>query len=288
MGCGVAPSAARVAAADMHADASCDYVARCSPAVLALFNNDPTTCAATYSYTNRHYVGVDDQAFNACLLANAAALAAAPCGTTVPPLTCTNAGLLANGEACRDRFECMGGACVGPAMGGCRVCATAVGVNGSCSFDRECAAGLACNAGTCKPPQANGATCTAASHCQSSFCSGGQCASQTYVDAGQACSTPGPRCELTEPLLCVNGLCASNPIPAGGLEGQACVAYKFEVGITITAQLCEPGTKCVGGVCVAAGLAGGPCSAADQCQGNTSCVAGTCVVPGLATCVCGP
>jgi hypothetical protein len=154
-------------------------------------------------------------------------------------ITSVGAGATCNGDTtgCNQGLICNSSA----------VCATPGGAGAACEEDQECAAPLVCpsvnGTATCQPVGAVGAPCVSASECQTGLtCASNsthQCATATWVAAGQPCS---------DTILCLVGSCPENgsntaTCPTVIPDGQAC----SEEDQTST---CDWFANCTGGTCV--------------------------------------
>jgi hypothetical protein len=87
--------------------------------------------------------------------------------------------------------------CVSGAFCDAGTCATLVPLNGTCTWDWECALPNTCAGGTCKARAAIGASCVAADCVGGAFCDAGTCA--------EVPSTAGADCSATNECLSYNG-----------------------------------------------------------------------------------
>ncbi len=193
-----------------------------------------------------------------------------PAGTECAPETC-GAGVYTPGSTCDANGNCRAPdaiACAPYACNGAR-CYTA------CGSDAACAAGDSCVQGSCgaKP---NGAFCSTATECQSSYCAQGVCCATACTGACVSCAISGSM-----------GLCA--PVPTG-LPDPAALCLDHGSASCGTDGKCQAGacqkypagTACANASCPTSGSA---FTAAGSCDG-----AGTCAIPAATSCfpfVCG-
>ena len=132
---------------------------------------------------------------------------ATPCG----PRTCA-AGIETLVPTCNGTGSCIAGRTQSCGTYLCSGDACAV----SCTGDAQCASGAYCLAGTCRPHEPDGTTCSSARACQSGFCTDGQCCQMASCPVGSRCVGPGGTCSDKRALgvacaaaaECGSGFCA--------------------------------------------------------------------------------
>jgi hypothetical protein len=210
----------------------------------------------------------------------------------------------ANGAACGAGAECATNLCVdgvcceNSCVGPCKACAMAKTgqADGTCADiamgtdpDSECAGSLACMAGTCSMPLANGTQCMIAAECASGFCVDSVCCNSacsatclacTAAIAGQGVDgtcTPvkintDPQNECTGALNCNGSSGCFKGLGAPCANGAECASGACTDGVC-----CD--TAC-SGLCKACNVAGmaGTCSnipagtdPANECAGAATC-----------------
>lgn len=136
------------------------------------------------------------------------------------------------------------GACIPGATQSCspNVCMGA-SCGKTCTADGQCQTGFFCNGGTCAVKKLQGAACSAANECASTFCADGVC-------CGSACGNTCFACNVAGSV----GSCIAVPV------GQ------------------DPRNQCLAEAAATCGRAGG-CNGSGQCRlhpAGTSCAAGSC------------
>ena len=159
----------------------------------------------------------------------------------------------ANGSFCTENDQCQTHLCRS------NLCASAcVTLSHSCSADADCCAGAFCNNSgyapwQCTAPQADGASCTAASQCQSGACQSGSCASPACSSVGTACTHSSECCVGS---FCFNYTYAPSVCKGAQADGTYCREDAQCQSRSCRASMCAPAT-CVGN--------------GDSCQGDTDC-----------------
>jgi len=152
----------------------------------------------------------------------------------------------------------------------------------SCASNADCSTGNVCSsAGHCVPPQANGATCTAAGQCASGDCVDGVCCESACATLCNACANvkTGVADGLCRPVVAgtdPDSECAADPIASCGHDGTcdgagACRLYLAGTGCTN--ESCSGSTDTLPRVCDGAGvcLAATTASCAPYMCGTTAC-----------------
>ena len=224
-------------------------------------------------------------------------------------------GLLDDGDACYQSYECKSGVCFDPGYQCCAgcdcsytrlacpgVCMAAPGEGQPCSFNPaggRCALGLVCSAGTCRKPadQPGSGAAGAGTPCASAFCSGHQlCVAKPTVcgsgvcagaascsvpqDVGGPCAPVGDRYGLSsgcfEPLYCNAMTGRCDPPPRTGDSCSCTRGGADTTGICRFLYACDPATAyCDGQTCQPLVADGSPCNLSRQCRSRTCTGSGT-------------
>ena len=154
-----------------------------------------------------------------------------------------------------------------------------------CVSDLDCVSGNFCEAGTCKPKQANGATCAGPNACISNYCVDGVCCATACTGLCQACSVAkkgggaggecGPIVNGSDP----DAECAQTAQSGCGTDGQCNGAG--------ACRLWAKGTNCGADVCVGNVKTGKSCDGLGSCGNNATgtdctpyvCGSGACQTP---------
>ena len=211
----------------------------------------------------------------------------APSVPVIPPKQC----LVPDGAACSSSTQCASGSCAS------NVCATTGGsvtpppppplaaLGGACQATADCAANLACSAGTCLVP--DGGTCTASTECASGSCSSSTCVAPVVPPTPTPVNGP-----CTSSVECATGLvCSSSQclVPPGGQcsVGTACTSGWCSTSgacLEPVGGACTYGTECSSGTCnagtCAQGGAGSPCLIGPECLSGTCGATQTCAIGG--------
>ncbi|MFI5299181.1 MAG: hypothetical protein ACHREM_13880 [Polyangiales bacterium] len=231
-------------------------------------------------------------------------------------------GGAANGDACSlptdcASMNCTDGVCCNTACtGACNACVTSRtgGADGicavvsvpskcsACAADADCSSVHAyCASTTCTVLLTNGALCTAANQCASTYCADGVCCATACAGSrcqacaskltGQADGTCAPATGGTDPHSdCPGTNCTSGTLTIDACNGAgscsstptSCAPYSCTAAGNACATSCKVdsdcGTNayCSAGTCAARSTRGGPCATTNQCALGSSCADGVC------------
>jgi hypothetical protein len=279
-------------ACNTGAAALCGKVKSCAPLLLTLIFGDEATCTAAYK-----------QACLATLAApktGATPAAIKQCGTDAmssacsellshnPPTSCRpTGGMIANGMACGDDWQCTSGRCSVPANATCGVCGDRAAAGGTCTGDEDCAYALACTAGVCVARGAPGAPCDLTHPCAfGSACiaadggTSGTCG--TPAAAGEPCT--GGECDTASAAFC-NPLTRRCQVAMSAMAGGACgIVNGNLVFCEGAAGACTTPTGAVMGTCPALVEPGGACAMGMPCKAGSKCVNSVCKISDPSSC----
>jgi hypothetical protein len=273
-------------------DASAAYCARaaaCAPAYVTLAYGTTTECAErlaasllpglTASGSNETAEQVE-----ACATALSSASCADLLGRNLPSVCTPTPGTLADGTACAEDSQCVGGRCHIAAGTVCGTCGEPSAAGTACSQDDDCADGMQCASNArCVVDGAMGAACDATHPCNAVYgCIAGVC---TTPGAANAPCTTSDECDELHGIFCDGTRCTA---VAFAPTSAACGLVS---GVLTT---CEgPGAFCQGetapsyqGTCIAAAADGATCDATNgpTCTDPAVCVNGTCELPDPTMC----
>jgi hypothetical protein len=287
------------AASDVSS-ALCARANACASAYVSLVWGDATTCSAKLK---SQFAGVlasngtswTPAAVDACAQAIPNATCDQILGRNLPSACIAKAGTLANGAACGDDSQCMGGHCNIPVGQVCGACSSFAAAGATCTQDADCDHGLVCVPGTsprtCEAYVAQGAACDATHRCLPTLaCKNGSCAAPDA--AGTACTpNAGDTCDNLNGVFCnpQTKVCQQVSFVA---PGAACGL------VSGTLTLCKGGggnltAACKGitppgymGTCQASAADGASCDDVNgpACQNPSVCTNGVCKLDDPSSC----
>jgi hypothetical protein len=290
------PSAA-TACADF-AQAVCQQLSTCTPFAMKEAFGDVQTCAQRSAIPCPLALGASGTKMTPSDLEQCVhALEAQTCDQALDnpqPAACAIPGTLATGAACGSDWQCASSFCelvAGTLCGTCSTRATsgqhAPDGGAVCVVDEDCAANLACAAGTCVTPGAVGATCSGTQPCLRTLtCIGGKCATPLAVGAACTAATDcngslGLYCDTASTKKCVQAGTATSGQPCGAVSSTlvACVGGALCANIGMQGQ----------GTCHQPAGDGAPCGtlAGIGCTLPAQCIDATgykCVLPDATSC----
>jgi hypothetical protein len=201
-----------------------------------------------------------------------------------PPATCeTQAGTLADGQACAVNDQCSGRSCNKASGNACGACAKRAGAGSACETGSDCEADLACSGGKCVVRGTAGAACSATAPCVQPYrCSGKVCTKP--LAGGAACTPTEDACDILNGFFCnpQSNVCAEAQIAE---PGGACGFVGGNLVLCAKGVTCKTGAGGTG-TCSAVAADGAPCNDANgpTCTAPARCTNGVCTLPDPAAC----
>jgi hypothetical protein len=276
------------AACMQFAQAYCGVLETC-PAVLQVYYGDANTCV-----TRTKLACVTDQMspgiartpndIVACTNAASSATCADVVDNNLPAACQVSAGTVVNGGGCGSSWQCMSTHCEKSGSSVCGTCAVRQPVNGTCTVNEGCVAGLLCANGKCAMPVALGAACSNNVPCSGYlYCDKTTQICSAYVESGASCASDSSACDLLNGYGCnpFTHVCQSVGVANGGGE---CGLVNSTLVVCIVLDNCSGATLTKPGVCASPAQDGTACDDNMHCLPPATCVNQLCRLPSSGSC----